>query len=312
MTPVLKVDGATKYFWRRASGLSRLLMSVSRSQPIKALDGVSFAIGSGEILGLIGESGSGKTTLGRCIAGLEHLSEGTISSRGTTISSLSPKEFRRVRRDIQMVFQDSYSAMNPRMNVEQFVGDPLVRLTDMQKQLRREKVATTLEEVGLERRFLASFRHQLSGGQVQRVNIARALVVDPLFVVLDEPVSALDASVRGRVLAVLDRLHEQRGLSYLYISHDLETVQGFCGRVAIIHSGRILELGTVRGIFANPVHPYTKLLLSSVLAPDPSSQRVLVDEDWSRDPRWILNKGGELTYPPLREVGDDHLVAIAQ
>jgi peptide/nickel transport system ATP-binding protein len=242
---------------------------------VTAIRGVSLEIREGEILGLVGESGSGKSTLGRCILHLETPDSGEIRFRGEALSSLTASEFRRLRRQIQMVFQDPVSSLDPRQRVRDAVEEPLRLLTDLGPTDRRDRVHRVLEEVGLTGNLAERYRHQLSGGQRQRVSIARAIVVEPSFIVLDEPVSSLDASVRGRILELLLPLHEVHRLSYLFISHDLETVRTFCDRVAIMFRGSIVELGKTSEIFERPVHPYTRLLLSSSLSADPSVRHVL-------------------------------------
>jgi ABC-type glutathione transport system ATPase component len=237
---------------------------------VVALRNVSLSVGRGEILGIVGESGSGKTTLGRCVAGLERPSSGSIRINGSEVQALSPHEFRRMRRHVQMVFQDVKGALDPRMTVRRIIEEPLRLLTKFGEEERRAAVAAVMAEMDLSPSLESRYRHQLSGGQQQRVGLARAVALQPDVIVLDEPVSSLDAAVRGQVLALLRMLHERHGLAYMYISHDLATVRALCRRVAVMFQGRVVEVGTITDIFTAASHPYTKLLLSSMLSTNPS------------------------------------------
>lgn len=313
MPPLVEIENLVKMFRPRRGSMLH-----SRVRQVAAVRGISLAIREREIVGLVGESGSGKSTLGRCILHLETPTAGAIRFRGREISSLSPREFRPLRREIQMVFQDPTSSLNPRDKVRVAVEEPLHLLTDLPEAERSERVARVLEEVGLSG-LAGRYRHQLSGGQRQRVSIARAIVVEPSFIALDEPVSSLDASVRGRMLELLRALQEAHDLAYLFISHDLETVHAFCERVAIMYRGSLVEVGRTADIFERPLHPYTQLLLSSSLPADPGarpawrgSSSVSVDAALT-ERRSLMEhvRGLELVAAgePLLDVGDDHYVA---
>ena len=275
---------------------------------LQALRGMSFHISENETLGLVGESGSGKSTVARSIVGLESIDSGSIEVMGTNVVSFSHTEWLGYRRFVQYVFQDSFSSLNPRMTVQDTLVEPLQLLAGMSRGEAYEIVQSTLMEVGLDHTFLRRRRNEMSGGQLQRVNIARALVVNPSLVILDEPVSALDASVRGVVLELLRRLKERHGLSYLYISHDLATVRGVCDRVAIAYRGQIVEIGPVGVVFSRASHPYTRNLLQSMLSVDPGERSQQLSEDWTNDECWSEDpQNGR--FPTLIEVEPDHFVS---
>ncbi len=239
---------------------------------VKAVNGVSFHIERGEALALVGESGSGKTTAGRCILRLIEPTGGAILFRGQDVGALTAAAFRLQRGHIQMVFQEPYDSLNPRMRIRKIVEEPLRLVRSMAERRRRDRVAEILGMVGFESSVLDKYPHQLSAGEQQRVGIARALVTEPELVVLDEPTSALDVSVRAEILNLLADLQESLGLSYLFISHDLTAVRRVCNRVAIMYLGRIVETGETEEIFERPLHPYSRALLSSVLYPDPQEK----------------------------------------
>jgi oligopeptide transport system ATP-binding protein len=270
--PLLEVEGLVKRFARRGFGLRR--------KPVHALNGVSLAVARGETLGVVGESGSGKSTLGRAVLRLVDADEGRVRFDGADLFSLPPSELRKLRRRMQMVFQDPYGSLNPRMKVGDAVGEGLEIHGLVPRAERPLRVKALLEEVGLEADHAARYPHQLSGGQRQRVGIARALAVDPALVVCDEPVSALDVSVQAQVLNLLKRLQERRGLAYLFIAHDLAVVRQLAHRIAVMYFGRVVELGGTEAIIHNPRHPYTVALLSAVPEPDPA-----------RKPRRIVLRG---------------------
>jgi ABC-type oligopeptide transport system ATPase subunit len=276
-----------------------------RSSGVAAVRGVSLGVAKGEIFGLVGESGSGKTTLGRCILGLETPTSGSIRFEGKAIPSLKPKEMRALRPYLQAVFQDPKSSLNPRMTVAQILDESLRLLTEADGEARSERTQEILAEVGLGSAVLGRYRHQLSGGQQQRVSIARALVVNPSFIVLDEPVTALDASVRWQVLELLANLQSKHELTYLYISHDLDTVQRLCRRVAVMFRGTVVELGPTSRIFDNPLHPYTKLLLGSVLDLTPAERRGQVAGSLIETDTLPM----EIVQPELAEMEAGHFVA---
>ena len=239
--------------------------------PVRAVDGVSFDIHEGETLGLVGESGSGKTTLGRTLLRLESVTDGTVRFDGRDVTELSGKRLREWRCDAQMVFQDPESSLNDRLTVGEIVREPLDTHGWETPPKRRERVRELLSAVGLQDDHYYRYPHQFSGGQRQRISIARALALEPEFVVLDEPVSALDVSVQAKILALLAELQERFDLTYLVIAHDLSVVRELCDRVAVMYLGKIMELGETAELFAEPANPYTRSLLSAVPPPDPTA-----------------------------------------
>lgn len=240
---------------------------------VKAVDGVNLQIREGEVLGLVGESGCGKSTLGRTILRLTPATGGEVLYRGQDILKYDKKQMWEMRRKLQIIFQDSYSSLNPRMTVEDLVGAPLEVFKEGTKEERRERVVAMLEEVGLGEQHLYRFPHEFSGGQRQRIGIARALILNPDLVVCDEPVSALDVSVRAQVLNLMRKLQEKKGLTYLFISHDLSVVKHISDRVAVMYLGRVVELADRDELYRNPLHPYTQALLSAIPIPDTSRRR---------------------------------------
>ena len=237
---------------------------------IKAVDDVSFFVRKGETLGLVGESGCGKTTTGRCILQLYKPTAGRVNFEGAELTTLRGKALRSVRRRMQVIFQDPYSSLNPRMTAGRIIGEPLVvHGIGSGGQERRERVAELLEVVGLNRSMASRFPHEFSGGQRQRLGVARALAVNPQLIVCDEPVSALDVSIQAQIINLLEELQEQFSLTYLFIAHDLSVVRHISDRVAVMYLGHIVEIADRNEIYANPLHPYTKALLSAVPIPDP-------------------------------------------
>lgn len=256
MPPLVKVENLIKRFPVKGGA-------------VWAISGVDFEIQHGETFGLVGESGSGKTTTGRCLLRLIEPDGGRIFFQGEDITALTQKEFRRFRAKMQMVFQYPYRSLDPRMDMESIIREPLELQDSMSADEQRKKVRRILDRVRLPQSVSELFAHQISSGVQQRVGIARAVATDPDFVVLDEPISALDLSVRAEILQLLSELKQELGLSYLYISHDLTTVENFCDRVAVMYLTRIIELGAVDQVFRTPRHPYSWGLLASYLPPDP-------------------------------------------
>jgi peptide/nickel transport system ATP-binding protein len=267
---VIDVRGLSVHFNLRGGSLARLVGRDSGT--VKAVDGVDLTLRRGEVVGVVGESGSGKSTLGRALLGLVPATAGHIVFDGRDVASMGRRELRRIRRHIQMVFQDPNAALNPAMKVEEAIGDAL-RVQGMRSAAeRRTRVVESLERVGLSpvELFLDKYPRDLSGGQKQRVVMARAIIMGPSVLVADEPISMLDMSVRAKILQLMLDLKQQLDLSYVYITHDLASAKFFCDRIAIMYLGRIVEIGDTEDIFANPRHPYTRALLKAIPNPDPS------------------------------------------
>jgi peptide/nickel transport system ATP-binding protein len=268
--PLLDVSDLAVHFALRGGLLSRIFSNKQGS--VKAVDGVSFALERGEVLGLVGESGSGKTTLGRALLHLVRSTAGSVRLDGREISRVSEREFRKLRRRMQIVFQDPHAALNPAMDIGTAVGHPLKihGIASSRSEIER-RVAETFERVGLSppHQFLRKYPSDLSGGQKQRAVIARALILGPELLVADEPVSMLDMSVRSKILELMIELKHDLDLTYLYITHDLATAKFFCDRIAIMYLGRIVEMGPAEQIYADPKHPYTQSLLRAIPEPDP-------------------------------------------
>ncbi len=236
---------------------------------VKAVDGLSFDIRRGETLGLVGESGCGKSTTGRAVLRLYDPTHGTVSFEGTDVAHLSLEELRKIRPRMQMIFQDPQACLNPRMTVGAIIAEPLIEHESMSKEEREDRVVDLLNAVGLNPAYINRYPHEFSGGQRQRIGIARALALDPDFIVCDEPIAALDVSIQAQVVNLLEDLQKERGLTYLFISHDLSMVRHIADRVAVMYLGKIMELAPRETLFSDPQHPYTKALLSAVPVADP-------------------------------------------
>ena len=292
---------------------------------VKAVDGVSFTVKRGETLGLVGESGCGKTTTGRCILQLYKPTGGQIIFDGQDLGQLKTKQMRAMRREMQVIFQDPYSSLNPRMTAGNIIGEPLiVHGLVKNKAEYREKVADLLQNVGLNPYMSDRFPHEFSGGQRQRIGVARALSVSPKFIVADEPVSALDVSIQAQIINLLEDLQSQFNLTYLFIAHDLSVVRHISDRVGVMYLGHIVEMAERNEIYRNPVHPYTKALLSAVPIPDPvldaQRERVLLSGEVPSPlnppsgcvfhPRCpVAIEDCSRVVPELREVEPDHQAA---
>jgi len=317
---ILEVTDLKMHFPVGSGFLSRKPMGY-----VKAVDGVSFTVKRGETLGLVGESGCGKTTTGRCILQLYKPTAGKVKFDGQELTELGTKAMRAMRRGMQVIFQDPYSSLNPRMTAGNIIGEPLIVHGLVKgKQEYREKVADLLSNVGLNPYMADRFPHEFSGGQRQRIGVARALSVSPKFIVADEPVSALDVSIQAQIINLLEDLQEQFNLTYLFIAHDLSVVRHISDRVGVMYLGHMVEMADRNEIYRNPVHPYTKALLSAVPIPDPvlDAQRervMLIGEVPSPlnppsgcvfHPRCpVANDSCPAHLPELREVEPDHYAA---
>ena len=267
---------------------------------VKAVDDVSFSIDEGEMFGLVGESGSGKSTTGRCILRLIEPTSGDVVFRGENVLAFSRERMRLARRDMQIVFQDPYSSLNPRMRVGDIVEEPLIIHKLGMKAERRARVAELFGLVGLETAHLTRYPHEFSGGQRQRIGIARALALNPALIIADEAVSALDVSIQAQVVRLMLDLQARLQLTYLFIAHDLRLVEHICSRVAVMYLGKIVEIGETAALFARPTHPYTRALLSAIPVLDPDAPRQRIDLDPSSFSR----------EAPLREIGSRHWAAV--
>ncbi|WP_328583419.1 ABC transporter ATP-binding protein [Streptomyces sp. NBC_00370] len=277
--PILEVRDLVKHY-----PLTQGILIRKQVGAVKAVDGVSFDLGQGETLGVVGESGCGKSTVARMLVHLEDPTAGTIRYKGEDITKLSGRAMKTVRRNIQMVFQDPYTSLNPRMTVGDIIGEPYeIHPEVAPKGDRRRKVQDLLDVVGLNPEYINRYPHQFSGGQRQRIGIARGLALQPEVIVADEPVSALDVSVQAQVINLMERLQQEFGLSYVFIAHDLSIVRHISDRVAVMYLGRVVEIGSDAEIYDHPTHPYTQALLSAVPLPDPTArehrERIILSGD---------------------------------
>jgi len=291
---------------------------------VKAVDGVTLEIFPGETVGLVGESGCGKSTLGRAILRLTEPTSGEVFYRNRDLAGLSRREMRQHRRHLQIVFQDPYASLNPRMTVGQIVGEPLGTFGIARGREAELRVQELLETVGLSQRFIRRYPHEFSGGQRQRIGIARALAVDPEFIVADEPISALDVSIQAQIMNLLERLQQEKNLTYLFIAHDLRAIRHVSDRVAVMYLGRLVEVADAKTIYSDPLMPYTRALISAVPVPDPNveatRQRIVLEGDvpspisppagcrfHTRCPYMI--EACKQVVPPLVEVKPNHFAA---
>jgi len=274
--PLVRVKNLKKYFPIHGGVLGGVIAWV------KAVDDISFDIYEGETLGLVGESGSGKTTAGKTILQLYRPTDGEVYFEGKLINNLKGEELRKLRRNMQIIFQDPYGSLNPRMPISEIIGEPLVvhRLIKNRNEML-DRVVEVMELVGLRPEYLNRYPHEFSGGQRQRIGIARAIILNPKFVVCDEPVSALDVSIQSQVINLLNDLQEKLKLTYLFIAHDLAVIRHMCDRVVVMYLGKVMEIAENQELFENPLHPYTQALLSAVPVPDPEvkKERIILKGD---------------------------------
>ncbi|MGF1492732.1 MAG: ABC transporter ATP-binding protein [Microcoleaceae cyanobacterium] len=316
---LIQVENLQVHFPVQGNGLLRRQVGT-----IQAVDDVSFEIFKGETLGLVGESGCGKSTTGRALLRLEPLTQGRIYFKSIDLTTLEGESLRQFRRRMQIIFQDPYAALNPRMTVEQIVGEPVVVHHSLTRKHVRHRVQKLLEQVGLNSDMIHRYPHEFSGGQRQRISIARALAADPEFILCDEPIAALDVSIQAQVINLLETLQQQLGLTYLFISHDLSVVRHTALRVAVMYLGKIVELADRNDLYNSPLHPYTQALLSAVPVPDPRQEknrkRILLEGEvpspmnppkgcrfHTRCP-WVEERC-RLEEPKFREVRPGHSVA---
>jgi len=309
--PLLRAQDLVKHFPVEGSDLV-----------LRAVDGVTFDINQGETLGLVGESGCGKSTVGRCLLRLYEPTSGKIFFENKDVTHASNREMRPVRRDMQVIFQDPYSSLNPRQNILSIVSEPMLIHKIGSKSERQDRVAGLLEKVGLDSSYMRRYPHEFSGGQRQRIGIARALALDPKMIVCDEPVSALDVSVQAQVVNLLQDLQSELGLTYLFISHGLAVVEHISNRVAVMYLGKIVEIADAQELYSDPLHPYTKALLSAIPIPDPKQKRERIvlkgDVPTPIDPPsacrfrtrcpWAIDDCAKVV-PELREITPGHTAA---
>ncbi|MFC7681546.1 ABC transporter ATP-binding protein [Paenibacillus sp. GCM10028914] len=305
---LIEVNGLKKYF------------DVGKGQILKAVDNISFNIREGETLGMVGESGCGKSTAGRTILRLYEPTAGSVMFNGTDIYKLSPKKMKAMRRDMQMIFQDPYASLNPRFTVTDIIGEALdIHGMAGSRAERKKRVEELLDMVGLNSDHATRYPHEFSGGQRQRIGIARALAVNPKFIICDEPISALDVSIQAQVVNLLKDLQDRLGLTYLFIAHDLSMVKHISDRVAVMYLGKMVELADSEELYANPIHPYTKSLLSAIPIPDPeieaNKKRLILENDMQGPISAAKGESGTVVLDEqdteLVEVSKGHWVAKA-
>ena len=278
--------------------VERGMLFRSRSGTVRAVDGVSLAVRQGEILGLVGESGCGKSTLGRTILQLIPPTEGTVILGGRTLNALGKSELRAARADFQMIFQDPYASLNPRMTVFDALAEAIQAHKPVSSAELPYRVSELMKKVGLSPRYIKKYPHEFSGGQRQRIAIARALAVEPKLIIADEPVSALDVSIQAQIINLLAKLSREMGLTLIFISHDLSVVEHISDRIAVMYLGKIVELGPADQVFKNPLHPYTKALVSAVPVPDPEKERKRQRIILQGDPPSPLNPPSGCSFHP--------------
>ncbi|MFP4975653.1 ABC transporter ATP-binding protein [Paenibacillus sp. CN-4] len=298
---LIEVQGLKKYF------------NVGKGKVLKAVDNVNFSIREGETLGMVGESGCGKTTAGRTVLRLYEPTAGSVKFNGTDIYQLAPRKMKAIRRDMQMIFQDPYASLNPRFTVSDIIGEALdIHGMAGSRAERKKRIEELLDMVGLNHDHATRYPHEFSGGQRQRIGIARALAVNPKFIVCDEPISALDVSIQAQVVNLLKELQDRLGLTYLFIAHDLSMVKHISDRVAVMYLGKMVELAESEELYANPIHPYTKSLLSAIPIPDPeievNKKRIILHDELG-SPIYSVDDKTDESETELVEVSKGHWVA---
>ena len=294
---LLEAKNLSKYYPVKTSLFQK------KKEPVKAVKNISFEIFKGETLGVVGESGSGKSTLGRTIIGLEDKTNGTLQFNGKDLGQLPKQEVEKLRKEMQMIFQDPFASLDPRQKIGRAIEEVFVIHTNLTKEERKKKVLSLLYEVGLNESHYDRYPHEFSGGQRQRIGIARAVALNPSLIVCDEAVSALDVSIQAQVIELLKKLQKEYDLTYLFISHDLGVVRQICDRIMVMYFGSLVEIGTAEQIFNNPQHPYTKMLLSAVPRPKPGYQKELISKE-------SFETNVTLQPKDWLEVNEGHLVAV--